>query len=96
MEGLSNGVPLLCWPYFGDQLYNKAYICDELKVGLGVDKDKNGLVSRMELKRKVDQLFNDENINSRSLELKDKVMKNITNGGRSLENLNRLVNWLKE
>ncbi|KHN19240.1 UDP-glycosyltransferase 83A1 [Glycine soja] len=92
MEGLSNGVPLLCWPYFGDQLYNKAYICDELKVGLGVDKDKNGLVSRMELKRKVDQLFNDENINSSFLELKDKVMKNITNGGRSLENLNSCTN----
>ncbi|KAL9323519.1 hypothetical protein ACSQ67_008376 [Phaseolus vulgaris] len=46
MEGLSNGVPLLCWPYFGDQVYNKTHICDELKVGVGIDKDENGVVSR--------------------------------------------------
>ncbi|RZB71047.1 UDP-glycosyltransferase 83A1-like [Glycine soja] len=96
IEGVSNGLPLLCWPYFGDQICNKTYICDELKVGLGFDSDKNGLVSRMELERKVDQILNDENIKSRSLELKDKVMNNIAKAGRSLENLNRFVKWLKE
>lgn len=50
----------------------------------------------MELERKVDQILNDENIKSRSLELKDKVMNNIAKAGRSLENLNRFVKWLKE
>ncbi|TKY50186.1 UDP-glycosyltransferase 83A1 [Spatholobus suberectus] len=96
MEGLSNGVPFLCWPYFGDQICNKTYICDELKVGLGFDLDKNGLVSHMELKMKVDQLLSDVNIKSRSLELKEKAMNNIAKGGRSLENLNRFVKWIKE
>lgn len=67
-----------------------------MKVGLGFDSDKNGLVSRMELERKVDQILNDENIKSRSLELKDKVMNNIAEASRSLENLNRFVKWLKE
>ena len=96
MEGLSNGVPFLCWPYFGDQLYNKTHICDELKVGLGIDKDQNGIVSHKELKLKVEQLLSDENIKSRSLELKKKVMNNMVEGGRSLENLNKFVKWLKE
>lgn len=86
LEGLSNGVPFLCWPYFCDQFYDKAFICDELKVGLGFEKDENGLVSSGEIKMKVDQLLSDENIRSRSLELKEKLIKNIAQGGRSSEN----------
>jgi len=60
MEGLSNGVPFLCWRNLGDQPYNKTYICDELKVGLGIDKDQNGVVSHKEFKLKVEQLLGDE------------------------------------
>ncbi|XP_061366525.1 UDP-glycosyltransferase 83A1-like [Gastrolobium bilobum] len=96
MEGLSNGVAFLCWPYFGDQFYNKKYICDELKVGLGFESDENGLVSRSEIKTKVDKLLSDENIRSRSLMLKDKVTCNIAEGSRSLENFSKFVKWLKE
>ncbi|CBI21224.3 unnamed protein product, partial [Vitis vinifera] len=34
MEGVSNGVPFLCWPYFADQFLNKTYICDIWKLYL--------------------------------------------------------------
>lgn len=73
-----------------------AFICDELKVGLGFEKDENGLVSSGEIKMKVDQLLSDENLRSRSLELKEKLIKNIAQGGRSSENFSRFVMWLKE
>ncbi|KOM56603.1 hypothetical protein LR48_Vigan10g249500 [Vigna angularis] len=96
IEGLSNGVPFLCWPYFADQIQNRRYICDELKVGLGFDEDQNGLVSCKEVKLKVDQILSDENTKSRSLELKEKVMNNIVKGGASLDNFNRFVKWLKQ
>ena len=96
IEGLSNGVPFLCWPYFADQFYNKLYICDELKSGLGFDSDENGLVSRGEIKAKVDQLLSDENIRSRSHKLKEELKHNIEEGGRSSDNLCRFVTWLKE
>ncbi|KAK7266561.1 hypothetical protein RIF29_19209 [Crotalaria pallida] len=96
MEGLSNGVPFLCWPYFNDQFYDKSLICDELTVGLGFDSNENGIVSREEIKTKVDLLFNDENMRSRSLKVKEKLMSNIAKGGQSSENLERFVDWLKE
>ncbi|KAK7266560.1 hypothetical protein RIF29_19208 [Crotalaria pallida] len=96
IEGLSNGIPFLCWPYFSDQFYDKTLICDELKVGLGFDSDENGLVSRQEIKLKVDQLLNDENIRSRSLQVKEKLVSNLAEGGRSSKNLKRFVDWLKE
>ncbi|KHN48820.1 UDP-glycosyltransferase 83A1 [Glycine soja] len=95
MEGLSNGVPFLCWPYFTDQFYNKTYICDELKVGLGLNSDENGLVSRWEIKKKLDQLLSNEQIRARCLELKETGMNNIEEGGGSSKNISRFVNWLK-
>ncbi|MED6128854.1 hypothetical protein PIB30_102083 [Stylosanthes scabra] len=96
IEGLSNGVPFLCWPYFSDQFLNKTYICDELKVGLGFDSDENGLISREEIKVKVDKVLSDENIRSKAHVLKDKLLNNIKVGGRSSENLNKFIYWLKE
>ncbi|XP_052111681.1 UDP-glycosyltransferase 83A1 [Arachis duranensis] len=96
IESLSNGVPFLCWPYFCDQFLNKLYICDDLKVGLGFEGDENGLISHEEIKAKVDQLLGDENIKSRSLELKKKLKSNNEKGGASRENLRKFVAWLKK
>jgi len=95
IEGLSSGVPFLCWPYFTDQFHNRNYICDELKIGLQLNTDENGLVSRWEIKEKLDRLMSDEQIRTRSLQLKETVMNNIAEGGESSENISRLVNWLK-
>ncbi|XP_057754299.1 UDP-glycosyltransferase 83A1-like [Arachis stenosperma] len=96
MEGVSNGVPFLCWPYFADQLHNKAYICDVWKVGLGFEFDEKGIISRWEIKKKVDQLLGDQNIRVRSKKMKEKVMNSIVEGGKSSENFNKFMDWLKE
>ncbi|KAD6795974.1 hypothetical protein E3N88_06870 [Mikania micrantha] len=52
MEGVSNGVPFLCWPYFADQFFNKTYICDIWKNGVSLNKDDTGIVRREEIKSK--------------------------------------------
>ncbi|XP_020969344.1 UDP-glycosyltransferase 83A1-like isoform X2 [Arachis ipaensis] len=58
--------------------------------------DENGLISHEEIKAKVDQLLGDENIKSRSLELKKKLKSNNEKGGASRENLRKFVAWLKK
>ncbi|MED6218431.1 hypothetical protein PIB30_026656 [Stylosanthes scabra] len=95
VEGLSNGVPFLCWPYFTDQFFNRTYICNELKVGLGFDSDENGLISRWEIKSKVDKVLSEENIRSEAGVLKEKLLNNLKVGGKSYENLNKFIKWLK-
>ncbi|KAI4346662.1 hypothetical protein L6164_007540 [Bauhinia variegata] len=96
LEGLSNGVPFLCWPYNCDQFFNKYYICDEWKVGLGFDSDEKGIVSNGEIKKKVEQLLNDQIIRDRSMKLKEMLKSEIAEGGRSWKNFNKFVKWLKE
>ncbi|PON83482.1 UDP-glucuronosyl/UDP-glucosyltransferase [Trema orientale] len=96
IEGLSNGVPFLCWPYFADQIPNKRYICDIWKVGLGFESNKKGIISSEEVKNKVDQLLGDVDIRRRSLELKEMVLKNIAEDGQSSMNFNNFIQWLEK
>ena len=95
VEGVSNGVPFLCWPYFADQFMNGTYICDVWKVGLGFDPDENGILTREEIKDKVGQLVGDKTFRSRALNLKEKAIGSVNEGGASYNNFRKFVEWLK-
>ncbi|KAI3776996.1 hypothetical protein L1987_46789 [Smallanthus sonchifolius] len=96
MEGVSLGVPFLCWPYFVDQLLNRTYICDIWMNGLGFEKDENGIIGREEIKDKVDQLVNNGEFKTRALDLKEKIMNSIGEDGCSYKNFKHFIEWMKE
>ncbi|KAJ4707326.1 UDP-glycosyltransferase [Melia azedarach] len=60
-EGVSNGIPFLCWTYFADQVLNENYICETWKVGLNFNKNESGIITIEEIKNKVEQVLGDEN-----------------------------------
>ncbi|KAK1363466.1 putative UDP-glucuronosyltransferase [Heracleum sosnowskyi] len=95
MEGLSYGVPFLCWPYFWDQFHNKSYICDMWKVGLSLKADEDGIISRHEIKTKIDGLLNDDGIRTSALKLMEDAKKSVNEGGSSYENFKSLIKYLK-
>ncbi|GMI67009.1 hypothetical protein like AT3G02100 [Hibiscus trionum] len=95
LEGVSNGVPFLCWPYFADQFLNQSYICDIWKVGLRFERDERGIIGKVEIKSKVERLVGDENIRTRAAELRQKVTKSVGVGGNSDKVLKDFVEWLK-
>ncbi|KAK1359978.1 UDP-Glycosyltransferase superfamily protein [Heracleum sosnowskyi] len=92
-EGLSNGVPFLCWPYFADQLLNETYICDVWKVGLGFQKDENGIIT--EIKNKVELLLGDKDYMERLILLKERLVSGVRGDGRSNQNFSNFVDWMK-
>ncbi|CAJ1831115.1 unnamed protein product [Sphenostylis stenocarpa] len=95
IEGVCSGIPFLCCPFFSDQFVNRSYICDVWKVGLKLDKDENGLILKGEIRKKVDQLLENEDIKARSLKLKELSLKNSVKGGQSSKNLEKFINWAK-
>ena len=66
MEGVSNGIPFLGWPYFTDQSLNQNYICDVWKIGLGLSKAESGMITREEISSKVEQLLRDKSFCERT------------------------------
>lgn len=95
IEGVSNGVPFLCWPYFADQFLNKNYICDVWKVGVGFEKDDCGIIRQSEIKDKVEQLICDKQFKARVLDLKDKVVNTVNDQGCSNKNLSSVIDSMK-
>ncbi|CAH8258994.1 unnamed protein product [Arabidopsis lyrata] len=96
LEGAQNGIPFLCIPYLADQFINKAYICDVWKIGLGVERDERGVVPRLEVKKKIDEIMSDYGeYKERAMKIKEVVMKSVAKDGISCENLNKFVNWIK-
>ncbi|KAK1380898.1 putative UDP-glucuronosyl/UDP-glucosyltransferase [Heracleum sosnowskyi] len=93
-EGLSNGVPFLCWPYICDQFLNETYICDVWKVGLGFEKDETGIIRKAEVKNKVEQLLGDINFKSRAVDLKERI-RNSVQDGRSFKNFGDIIEWMR-
>ncbi|XP_044485652.1 UDP-glycosyltransferase 83A1-like [Mangifera indica] len=95
MEGLSMGVPFLCWPYFADQYQNRRFICEVWKIGLDLTSDENGIISRQEIQRKVRKLINDDAIKSNSLKIKEMAGKSLLEGGSSFINFERFIDQVK-
>lgn len=95
MEGLSMGVPFLCWPYFSDQYQNRNYICDAWKIGLQFFPDENGIITRQEIQRKVLTLLKNDDIRSNSLKLKEVARKSLLGGGSSFRNFESFISDIK-
>ncbi|XP_022863039.1 UDP-glycosyltransferase 83A1-like isoform X3 [Olea europaea var. sylvestris] len=96
LEGISNGIPFLCWPYFGDQLFNQSYICDYLKIGLELNKDENGIIRRDEIKNKLERVLGDEGFKERVLDLQAKILNSVRKGGSSHKNFEDFLSWIKD
>ncbi|XP_073136801.1 UDP-glycosyltransferase 83A1-like [Henckelia pumila] len=95
MEGVSNGLRFLCWPYFADQFIDESYVCDYWRVGLRLDKDESGIITRKEIKNKVEQLLRDEIMKRRAFELQKKALDCVAEGGSSHKNFQDFVDWIK-
>ncbi|KAG9442371.1 hypothetical protein H6P81_018225 [Aristolochia fimbriata] len=94
-EGLSNGVPFLCWPCFADQFINRNYICDVWKIGLEVKAGEDGNITGQEFQRKVEALLGDEGIKARASKMKEVTERKLRTGGASIKNLDDLVGRIK-
>ncbi|CAI9276917.1 unnamed protein product [Lactuca saligna] len=96
LEGVTNGLPFLCWPYFADQFHNETYIRHIWKTGLGFNKDEGGIITRGEIKSKVEKLLGDNTFRVKAMDTKEKVTSAIAKGGGSHKNLSNFIEWIQE
>ncbi|KAI3427895.1 uncharacterized protein J3R85_009141 [Psidium guajava] len=90
LESISEGVPMLCMPCFGDQTVNARYVSDVWRIGVHL----NGGLERDHIARAIKRLLREregEEIRERALALKDKASVCLRQGGSSYQALDALV-----
>nr|UNO36931.1 UGT7 [Pueraria montana var. thomsonii] len=99
LEAVCEGVPMVAWPLYAEQKLNKVILVEEIKVGLAVKQNKDGLVSSTELGDRVRELMDSD----RGKEIRQKIFKMkmsaneaMAKGGSSIMALNRLVEVWRE
>lgn len=96
VEGVSKGVPFLCWPYFVDQFHNMRYICEKWENGASFEFNEEGIRSRHEIKKKIEMIFSDHKFKENALKLKDMCVKSVSDGGSSYNNLQKFIDNLSK
>ncbi|XP_030464349.2 UDP-glycosyltransferase 76E1-like [Syzygium oleosum] len=92
LESISEGVPMICTPCFGDQRVNARYLSHVWRVGLSLEDMERG-----EIERAIKKLMasnEGEIVRQRMTDLKHEVMHSIKEGGSSYNSLHELVKYI--
>ncbi|KAL3514167.1 hypothetical protein ACH5RR_026884 [Cinchona calisaya] len=91
LESISNGVPMIYWPFFADQPTNCWLCCNKLGIGIEIDND----IKRDEVESLVRELVTGEKgkgMKKKALELKNKAEEAAESlGGSSWSNLEKVI-----
>ncbi|XP_077245752.1 7-deoxyloganetin glucosyltransferase-like [Tasmannia lanceolata] len=90
LESICGGVPVLCWPFFAEQVTNCRYACTEWGIGMEINND----LKREEVEGLVRESMEGEKrkvMRNKAVEWKEAAEKATRQGGSSHMNLDRLV-----
>lgn len=93
LESICEGVPMICFPCFGDQMVNARYVSDVWRVGVRLE---NG-IKRQEIEKAIRRIFVEkegEEMRNRALSLKEKTNMCTRDGGSSDQSLKGLITYI--
>ncbi|KAJ9158663.1 hypothetical protein P3X46_024227 [Hevea brasiliensis] len=94
LEAVSAGVPMVAWPLYAEQKFNRLMLVEEIKIALPMKEDENGFVTALEVEKRVNQLMQSESGNSvreRTIAMKNAAKAAVSEGGSSRFAMSRLV-----
>ncbi|GJN11866.1 hypothetical protein PR202_ga30099 [Eleusine coracana subsp. coracana] len=91
LESICGGVPMVCWPFFAEQQTNCRYKRTEWGIGMEIPDE----VRRDEVEKLIREAMEGEKgqeMRQRVTELRDNAITASCPGGRSMRNVDRLIN----
>ncbi|KAL6277219.1 hypothetical protein ACE6H2_020820 [Prunus campanulata] len=94
IETISEGVPVICWPFFAEQQTNCRYACTDWEIGMEVSPE----VKRDEIEALVKEMLEGERgmkMREKAKQWKKKAVEATDVGGSSYNNFDRLIKDLQ-
>lgn len=94
LEAVVAGVPMVAWPLYAEQRFNKIVLVEEIKIALPMNESEDRFVSSEEIERRIKQILNSEEgdaIRKRVVHLSREAKLARDDGGSSKMALTRLV-----
>ncbi|KAK9121247.1 hypothetical protein Syun_018864 [Stephania yunnanensis] len=93
LEALCAGVPMVAWPLYAEQRFNRVVMVEEMKLCLSMEEleGSDGLVSAEEIERKVRQVLMDSQLRERTMKARESAKAALSDGGSSLKGLDELA-----
>lgn len=94
LESISEGIPMICSPYSGDQRVNTRYLNHVWRVGLELEREE---FERKKIERAVRRVMVDgegEKMRQRAMELKEEIGICTSEGGSSNRALKEMVEYI--
>ncbi|CAL5086663.1 unnamed protein product [Urochloa decumbens] len=92
LEGLVEGVPMVCWPFFADQQINSRFVGAVWRNGM----DMKDVCERDVVERTVREAMESDEIRRSAEALAQQVKRDIAAGGSSATEFQRLVGFIRE
>ncbi|XP_020243709.1 anthocyanidin 3-O-glucosyltransferase 7-like, partial [Asparagus officinalis] len=92
MEGITNAVPMVCRPFFGEQKANARMVAEGWRIGVAIDSE--GVAMREKVVNALKMVLREEEgrrMRERLGEIKKQAEKAVGDGGSSRENFRRVL-----
>ncbi|XP_024027546.1 UDP-glycosyltransferase 88A1-like [Morus notabilis] len=94
LESICAGVPMVAWPIYAEQRFNKVVLVEEIKIALPMNESEDGFVRASEVEKRVIELMtsseSSDSVRKRALSMKDEARAALSDGGSSRVALTKL------
>nr|BEP30489.1 6'deoxychalcone 4'-O-glucosyltransferase [Dahlia pinnata] len=91
LEAVCVGVPMVAWPLYAEQKFNKVVLRDEMKLAIPMDESEGMMVTAMEVDKRVRQLMDAGDVREMVTAKKEEAATALSDGGSSRAALSKLV-----
>ncbi|XP_022738090.1 UDP-glycosyltransferase 88A1 [Durio zibethinus] len=100
LESICAGVPMLAWPLYAEQRFNRVLLVEEMEIALPIVESETGFVNSNEVEERVRELMESEPgnvVRKRTIAMKHAAEAALSGGGSSRVALAKLFEaWKKE
>ncbi|KAG8390056.1 hypothetical protein BUALT_Bualt01G0043700 [Buddleja alternifolia] len=93
LESIVAGVPMICWPYFGDQMINSRFVSEVWKIGLDIKDTCDKIIIENAIREVMEVRKND--FLERAEDMAKLARMAVGKGGSSYCNLDDLIEYIK-